>query len=45
VLLQFSPKNTAQELITKYWNFQAPAIQPKALLSALRDVKDMVFSD
>ena len=43
ILLQFSPKEKADELITQYWNFQAPEIQPKRLLSALRDVKDLIF--
>lgn len=40
---QFSPKDTAETLINRYWNLQAPEIQPKALFSALRDLKDIIF--
>jgi len=39
----FSPKQKAEELIQQYWNAQAPAIQPKKLFGAYRDIKDMLF--
>jgi len=44
VLLQFSPKDKVDELISLYWNLQAPPIQPKDLLNAQRDIKDLIFS-
>lgn len=40
----FSQKDKVDELIAQYWNLQAPVIQPKQLFSAMRDVKDMLFS-
>lgn len=40
----FTPKQLVNELIAQYWNLQAPSIQPKQLFSAMRDVKDMIFS-
>ena len=44
VLIQFSPKDKVEELISLYWNLQAPSIQPKDLLNAQRDIKDLIFS-
>ena len=44
VLIQFSPKDKVEKLISLYWNLQAPPIQPKVLLNAQRDVKDLIFS-
>jgi hypothetical protein len=44
IYFSFAPKNLSNDLITQYWNLQAPSIQPKQLFSALRDVKDMIFS-
>ena len=44
VLIQFSPKDKVEELTSLYWNLQAPAIQPKELLNAQRDIKDLIFS-
>lgn len=43
VLFQFSPKEVAENLITSYWNSEAPSIQPKKLFNAQRDLKDMIF--
>lgn len=43
VLFQFSPKDKANEMINDYWKLNAPAIQPKLLFSAQRDLKDMIF--
>jgi len=43
VLFQFSPKDKANEMINAYWQLNAPAIQPKLLFSAQRDLKDMIF--
>lgn len=43
VLFQFTPDEKAEELIRLYWSLQAPAIQPKKLFSAQRDLKDMIF--
>ncbi len=44
VVFRFAPKDKAEEMVTKYWNLQAPIIQPKVLFSALRDLKDMIFA-
>lgn len=44
VFFIFSPKEITEQLISQYWNLQAPTIQPKQLFSALRDVKDIIFS-
>ncbi|OGH22761.1 MAG: hypothetical protein A3F31_00580 [Candidatus Levybacteria bacterium RIFCSPHIGHO2_12_FULL_38_12] len=44
VLFQFSPKALAEKLVDQYWNLTAPAIQPKQLFNAQRDLKDMIFS-
>lgn len=44
VLFQFSPAKVATDLISAYWNLQAPPVQPKQLFSAQRDLKDMIFS-
>lgn len=43
VLFQFFPGDTANKLTQDYWNLKAPAIQPKKLFSAQRDLKDMIF--
>lgn len=43
VLFQLDPKQKADELISLYWSLKAPAIQPKNLFSAQRDLKDMIF--
>lgn len=43
VLLQFSPKEKVDELVNQYWNFQAPVIQPKLLLTAFRDIKNIIY--
>jgi hypothetical protein len=43
IYFAFTPKKLSEELITQYWNLQAPSIQPKHLFSAMRDVKDMIF--
>jgi len=43
IYFSFSPKKIVDELITQYWNLQAPPVQPKQLFSAMRDVKDMIF--
>lgn len=40
----FSPRNIAENLVQQYWNLQAPAIQPKVLFSAMRDIKDLIFA-
>lgn len=44
VIFLFSPADKVQSLLQQYWNLQAPVIQPKQLFSALRDVKDIIFS-
>ncbi|HVZ12284.1 MAG TPA: DUF5659 domain-containing protein [Patescibacteria group bacterium] len=44
VIFLFSPDESVQMLLRQYWNLQAPIIQPKQLFSALRDVKDIIFS-
>lgn len=44
VIFQFSPKAKAEELIMAYWNMKALIIQPKQLFTALRDLKDIIFS-
>jgi hypothetical protein len=43
VTFLFSPQITAEKLVQSYWNLDAPAIQPKLLFSALRDLKDIIF--
>lgn len=43
IYFQFTPKVKVEELIQQYWNAQAPAIQPKTLFSAFRDIKDMIY--
>ena len=44
VVFLFSPQEEVQELVSKYWQLQAPPIQPKQLFSAQRDLKDLIFS-
>lgn len=39
----YTPREIAEKLVQKYWNLQAPSIQPKLLFGALRDIKDMIF--
>jgi hypothetical protein len=45
VVFHFTPFNEALQLTKAYWNLQAPAIQPKRILSSLRDIKDIIFSE
>ena len=40
----YSPCEVAESLIQQYWNLQAPPIQPKILLGAIRDIKDLIFA-
>lgn len=44
VFFHFSPLVRSQQLITDYWSDKAPAIQPRRLFSALRDLKELIFS-
>lgn len=44
IYFRFSPKDKADELVRQYWNLQAPPIQPKALMTAMRDIKDLIFA-
>jgi hypothetical protein len=43
ILFQFTPKEKVDELLSLYWNLQAPPIQPKQLFNAQRDLKDIIF--
>ena len=43
VFFQFTPKEIANSLIKRYWNSEAPPIQPKQLFNAVRDLKDIIY--
>lgn len=43
VFFQFSPKSQVERLISLYWADNAPAIQPRKLFGAQRDLKDLIF--
>ena len=44
IYFRSSPKDKADELVRQYWNLQAPPIQPKALMTAMGDIKDLIFA-
>lgn len=44
VYFNFTPKLSAEKLISDYWSGKAKPIQPKELFSSLRDLKDILFS-
>lgn len=44
VYFHFMPLEQSERLVSDYWSESAPFIQPRRLFSALRDLKDMIFS-
>lgn len=44
VFFHFQPKEKAENLVAVYWADNAPAIQPRKLFGAQRDLKDLIFS-
>lgn len=45
VLFYFAPKEKVEEFIAAFWSDTAPAIQPRKLFSAQRDLKNLIFSE
>lgn len=39
----FSPREKADALISQYWSDNAPAVQPRILFNAMRNLKDVIF--
>lgn len=44
VTFHFAPKKQAEQLVNLYRTDNAPHIQPRKLMSSLRDLKDVIFS-
>lgn len=42
--LHFHPKDKAEGLISAYWADSAPAMQPRKLFGARRDLQDLILS-
>lgn len=45
VLFYFAPKEKVEEFIATFWSDTAPAIQPRKLFGAQRDLKNLIFSE